>query len=171
MILISLFVQIYVITKRILKILASYYYLLIIQNELLSQNNNIFIPFSYIFFLQLKYSAIGLPQGAKVRRICIQLFRQRLSKKSVKAFATMPKGSLTMDNNKPKSREKYPINFNKSSESIARHLKSSLYGRNIKDSELLLKFIGHFPDNFSALSRTLLGFFWTTFVETAVYDA
>ena len=37
------------------------------------------------------------------------------------------------------------------------------------DSELLLKFIEHFPDYLSALSRTLLRFFWTTFVETAVY--
>ena len=38
------------------------------------------------------------------------------------------------------------------------------------DSELLLKFIGYFPDYLSALSRTLLRlfFFWTTFVETAV---
>ena len=39
------------------------------------------------------------------------------------------------------------------------------------DSELLLKFIGYFPDYLSALSRTfLLFFFWITFVETAVYD-
>ena len=64
------------------------------------------------------------------------------------------------------------------------------------DSDLLLKFIGYFPDNLlievvlhrlllcgksdlgigyfpdylSALSRMLLRFFWTTFVETAVYD-
>ena len=37
------------------------------------------------------------------------------------------------------------------------------------DSELLLKFTGYFPDNLSALSRTLLRFLWTTFVETAVY--
>ena len=29
-----------------------------------------------------------------VKGICIQLFRQRLSKKSVNAYATMPKGSL-----------------------------------------------------------------------------
>ena len=39
------------------------------------------------------------------------------------------------------------------------------------DSELLtclLKFIEYFPDYLSALSRTLLRFFWTTFVETAV---
>ena len=36
------------------------------------------------------------------------------------------------------------------------------------DSELLLKFIGYFPDYLSALSRTLLRFLWTTFVETAV---
>ena len=36
------------------------------------------------------------------------------------------------------------------------------------DPELLLKFIGYFPDYLSALSRTLLPFFWTTFVETAV---
>ena len=42
------------------------------------------------------------------------------------------------------------------------------------DSELLtclLKFIEYFPDYLSALSRTLLRFFWTTFVETAVYKA
>ena len=41
------------------------------------------------------------------------------------------------------------------------------------DSELLtclLKFIEYFPDYLSALSRTLLCFFWTTFVETAVYE-
>ena len=37
------------------------------------------------------------------------------------------------------------------------------------DSELLLKFIGHFPDYLLALSRTLLRLVWTTFVETAVY--
>ena len=36
------------------------------------------------------------------------------------------------------------------------------------DSELLLKFIGYFPDYLSALLHTLLWFFWTTFVETAV---
>ena len=44
--------------------------------------------------------------------------------------------------------------------------------RNKMDSELLtclLKFIEYFPDCLSALSRTLLRFFWTTFVETAVY--
>ena len=29
-------------------------------------------------------------------------------------------------------------------------------------SELLLKFIGYFPDYFSAFLRTLLRFFWTT---------
>ena len=38
------------------------------------------------------------------------------------------------------------------------------------DSELLLKFIGYFPVYLSALSRTLLRFVWTTFVETAVYE-
>ena len=37
------------------------------------------------------------------------------------------------------------------------------------DSALLLKFIGYFPDYLSALLHTLLRFFWTTFVETAVY--
>ena len=40
------------------------------------------------------------------------------------------------------------------------------------DSELLtclLKFIEYFPDDLSALSRTLLRSFWTTFVETNVY--
>ena len=40
------------------------------------------------------------------------------------------------------------------------------------DSEFLtclLKFIEYFPDYLSALSRSLLRFFWTTFVETAVY--
>ena len=39
------------------------------------------------------------------------------------------------------------------------------------DSELLLKFIMYFSDYPLALSRKLLRFFffWTTFVETAVY--
>ena len=32
-----------------------------------------------------------------------------------------------------------------------------------------LKFIEYFPDDLSALSRTLLRYFWTTFVETAVH--
>ena len=44
--------------------------------------------------------------------------------------------------------------------------------RNKMDSEFLtclLKFIEYFPDYLSALSRTLVRFFWTTFVETAVY--
>ena len=36
------------------------------------------------------------------------------------------------------------------------------------DSDLLLKFIGNFPDYLLALSCTLLRLFWTTFVETAV---
>ena len=42
--------------------------------------------------------------------------------------------------------------------------------RNKMDSELLtclLKFIEYFPDYLSALSRTLLRVFWTTYVETA----
>ena len=41
------------------------------------------------------------------------------------------------------------------------------------DSELLtclLKFIEYFPDYLSVLSRMLLRFFWTTFVETAVFN-
>ena len=42
---------------------------------------------------------------------------------------------------------------------IVRHLKYSLHGRGIIDSELLLKFIGYFPDYLSALLRTLLRFF------------
>ena len=38
------------------------------------------------------------------------------------------------------------------------------------DSELLLKFIGRFPEYLLALLHTLLCFcFWTTFVETAVH--
>ena len=37
------------------------------------------------------------------------------------------------------------------------------------DSELLLAFIGYFPDYLSAWSLTLLRSFWTFFVETAVY--
>ena len=49
------------------------------------------------------------------------------------------------------------------------HHKSSFYGRGNMNSELLLKFIGYFPDYLSASSRTLLRFFWTTFVETAVF--
>ena len=47
-----------------------------------------------------------------------------------------------------------------------------VFKRNKMDSELLtcsLKFIEYFPDYLSALSRTLLRFFWTTFVEIAVY--
>ena len=53
------------------------------------------IPFIYLFLFTFKPSKvfpwhIGMiyPQDS------IQLFRQRLSKKSVKAYATMPKGSL-----------------------------------------------------------------------------
>ena len=36
------------------------------------------------------------------------------------------------------------------------------------DSELLLKFIGYFPDYLSELLHMLLRSFWTTFVKTAV---
>ena len=46
--------------------------------------------------------------------------------------------------------------------------------RNKMDFELLtclLKFIEHFPDYLSVLSRMLLRFSWTTFVETAVYPS
>ena len=43
-----------------------------------------------------------------------------------------------------------------------------LHERNKMNSELSLKFIVYFPDYLSALSRTLLRFSWTTFVETAV---
>ena len=39
---------------------------------------------------------------------------------------------------------------------------------NAQSLKPLLKFIGYLPDYLSALSRTLLRFFWTTFVETAV---
>ena len=39
------------------------------------------------------------------------------------------------------------------------------------DSELLLKFIGYFPDNLSAMSRTLLRFFGQTLSKQLyVYD-
>ena len=69
----------------------------------------------------------------------IQLIRQRLSKKNVKAYATMPKGS----------KGKKPIIH------IALHFKSAIRSR---DYELLLKFSVYFPDYHSALSRTLLHF-------------
>ena len=58
---------------------------------------------------------------------------------------------------------KYPINFNKSSESIMpRPYSEDLRGLEVAsnmESELLLKFIGYLPDYVSALSRTLLRFF------------
>ena len=67
----------------------------------------------------------------------------------------MPKGSLR--NTK--------VNFDKSSESIMprpynEDLRLGGGGGG-----------GNFPDYLSALSRTLLRFFWTTFVETAVYSS
>ena len=37
------------------------------------------------------------------------------------------------------------------------------------DAELLLNFFGYFPDYLLELSRTLLRFSWTTFVETVVF--
>ena len=54
--------------------------------------------------------------------------------------------------------------------SYSRPRPSLIFKVGYTDSELLLKFIGYFPDYLSALSRTLLRFFWTTFVETAVYN-
>ena len=39
------------------------------------------------------------------------------------------------------------------------------------DSELLLKFIGYFPDYLSALSRVLLRIFGQPFVETAAFTS
>ena len=38
------------------------------------------------------------------------------------------------------------------------------------DAELFMKFIGYFPGYLTALLRTLVRFFGTTFVETAVYN-
>ena len=52
--------------------------------------------------------------------------------------------------------DQYPINFNKSSESIM----PRPYSEDLR---------WYFPDCLSALSRTLFRIFWTTFVETAVY--
>ena len=54
---------------------------------------------------------------------------------------------------------KYPINFNKSSESIFPPSQVFAVRSSNMDSELSLKFIGYFPDYLSALSRTLLSFF------------
>ena len=75
----------------------------------------------------------------------------KLVQTSVKACATMPKGSLG----------KKPINCNESS-SI--HYASTVQRRfetvGNMDSELSLQFIGYFPDYFSAVSRRLLRFFF-----------
>ena len=81
----------------------------------------------------------------------------------------VPTKRKSVRDNAERLSRKYPINFNKSSESILPAIRSSLYSRGIMDSELLLKFIGYFPDYLSVLSRTLLRFVWTTFFETAVY--
>ena len=87
--------------------------------------------------------------------------------KSVKAYATIPKGmmgygcSLTVC---------CIVKFT-SCQRDGRWCYEYMFvclRRNKMDSELFLKFIENFPDYLSALSCTLIHFFWTTFAETAV---
>ena len=66
---------------------------------------------------------------------------------------------------------KYQLNFNKSSESILAARLSAIYSRGIRDSELLLKFIGCFLDYLSALSRTLSRFFFGQPLSKQLYIA
>ena len=95
--------------------------------------------------------------------------RKVVQLKSIKAYATIPKGIMgcgcsllhrqVHDGFQSDGRRCYEYLF-------------ACVKRNKMDSELLaclLKFIEYFTDYLSALSRTLLRFFWTTFVETAVY--
>ena len=78
--------------------------------------------------------------------------------KSIKSHTKMPEGSLgNAQQTSIKAQNRYcPY-------------KSSLYSRGKMDSEPLLKFVGYFPDYFSALSCMPLHFFGQPFVETAVY--
>ena len=67
--------------------------------------------------------------------------------------------------------ERYPINFNKSSESInASTAQRRLETAGNMDSGLLLKFIDISQTTFRHC-RVRFTLFWTTFVETAVYHS
>ena len=99
----------------------------------------------------------GFAQSREQWKSFMHLFRQRLSKKSVKAHATMPKGSL--GNTKKISLKARNPYFPPSRIHIVSSVERRLEMAGNMDSELLSKFIGYFPDYLSALSRTLLRFF------------
>ena len=91
---------------------------------------------------------------SQLLKLRIQLFRERLSTESMKAYATIPKsmmgcGCTLFTSFQRDGRRCYECLF-------------ACVKRNTMDSELLtclLKFIEYFPDYLSALSRTLLHFF------------
>ena len=94
--------------------------------------------------------------------------RKVVQLKSIKAYTTIPKGMMGCGCS---LLHRQFTSFQR----VGRRCYEYLFAcvkRNKMDSELLtclLKFIEYFADYLSALSRTLLRFFWTTFVETAVF--
>ena len=116
-------------------------------------------------FLVQSFCLVQETDGSVYNTSCIQLFQQRLPKKKCKS----------VHDNAKRYSGKYPINFNKSSESILPTISSLcctvealwILKKKIMDSELLLKCIGYFPEYLLALLRTLLHFFWKTFCRNS----
>ena len=103
-------------------------------------------------------------------RVIIEMLYTAVSRKvvqlkSTKAYATIPKGMMGCGCSLlHRQVHEFSARLRRCYEYLFACVK-----RNIMNFTLLLKFIGYFPAFLSALSRTLLRFFWTTIVETAVY--
>ena len=91
--------------------------------------------------------------------------RKVVQLKSKKAYATIPKGMMGCGCS-------LLLSFQRDGRQCYEYLFACVK-RNKMDSELLtclLKFIEYFPDHLSVNCRVrFYAFFWTTFVETAVY--
>ena len=96
------------------------------------------------------------------------VLRKVVQLKSIKAYATIPKAMMGCGCS---LLHRQFTSFQRDGRRYYEYLFACVK-RNKMGSELLtclLKFIEYFPDYLSAFSGTLLRFFWTTFVETAVF--
>ena len=94
--------------------------------------------------------------------------RKVVQLKSIKAHATIPKGMMGCGCSLASSSSRVYSELEGGAMNTCLHvLKETKWILSFK--RVYLKFIEYFPDYLSALSRTLLRFFWTTLVETAVY--
>ena len=93
--------------------------------------------------------------------------RKVVQLKSIKAHATIPKGMMGCGCSLASSSSRVYSELEGGAMNTCLHvLKETKWILSFK--RVYLKFIEYFPDYLSALSRTLLRFFWTTLVETAL---